>query len=54
MVEIELTLVWAIIVTITLVVIVAFLIKLRRKYDQDISYKENKEYGIKNITKSKI
>jgi len=39
--EIELTLVWAIIVTITLGVIVTFLIKLRKKHDQDIRYKEN-------------
>jgi len=42
MVEIELTLVWAIIVTITLVVIVTFLIILQRRHNQDISYKENK------------
>ena len=39
--EIELTLVWAIIVTITLGIIVTFLIKLRKKHDQDIRFKED-------------
>jgi len=39
--ELELILVWAIIVTITLGIIVGFLIKLRRKHDQDIRYKED-------------
>ena len=39
--EVELTLVWAIIVTITLGIIVAFLIKLQRKHDSDIFDKEN-------------
>jgi hypothetical protein len=38
--EIELTLVWAIIVTITLGIIMAFLFKLQKRHDQDIRYKE--------------
>ena len=39
--EIELTLVWAIIVSVTLGIIVMFLIKLRKKHDQYILNKEN-------------
>jgi len=42
MVEIELTLVWAIIVTITLAVIVTILIILQRRHNQDNRYNENK------------
>jgi len=53
--EIELTLVWAIIVTITLGIIVTFLIKLRKTHDQDIIYKENEiqELSDKLDTKQK-
>jgi hypothetical protein len=40
-VEIELTLVWAIIVTITLGIIITFLYKLKKTHDQDISHKED-------------
>lgn len=39
--EIELTLVWAIIVTITLGIIIAFLFKLKKTHDQDITHKED-------------
>ena len=39
--EIELTLVWAIIVTITLGIIITFLFKLKKTHDQDIIHKEN-------------
>jgi len=38
--EIELTLVWAIIVTITLGIIMTFLIRLQKRHDQDIRDKE--------------
>ncbi len=38
---VELILIWAIIVTIILGIIVGFLIKLRKKHDQDIHYKED-------------
>ena len=39
--EVELTLVWAIIVTITLGIIVMSLIKLRKTHDHDIQFKES-------------
>jgi len=46
--EIELTLVWAIIVTITLGIIITFLFKLKKTHDQDISHKEDE---IQNLNK---
>ena len=46
--EIELTLVWAIIVTVTLGIIVTFLIRLRKKHDQDILDKENEIQDMNN------
>jgi predicted Holliday junction resolvase-like endonuclease len=39
--EIELTLVWAILVTITLGIIIVFLVKLKKTHDQDIFHKED-------------
>jgi len=46
--EHELTLVWAIIVSITLGIIVLFLIKLQKKHDQDILYKEDQIIDLAN------
>ena len=51
--EIELTLVWAIIVTITLGIIVTFLIKLRKKHDQDIRDKEGEILDMNNRLEKK-
>jgi len=43
---VELILIWAIIVTIILGIIVGFLIKLRKKHDQDIGFKEDEIVGL--------
>jgi len=45
---VELALVWAIIVTITLGIIMTFLIKLRKKHEQDILDKENEIQDMNN------
>jgi len=46
--EIDLTLVWAIIVSITLGVIVLFLIRRQKKHDQDIQFKEDQIIDLAN------
>jgi len=40
-IEIILILVWAVIVSVTLGILVAFLLKLKKRHDQDIRHKEN-------------
>jgi len=46
--EIELTLVWAIIVTITLGIIITFLFKIKKTHDQDIAHKEDEIQDLNN------
>jgi len=46
--EHELTLLWAIIVSIILGIIVLFLIRLGKKHNQDIQYKEDQIIDLAN------